>query len=327
MPRVGEALIPGRALLVAAAALGAAFCYAASNVVEQRKAAAAPPEASMRIALLWHLARQPVWWLGILVDLGGFGLQAVALGLGSLVFVQPLLVSSLLFSLVLSARVSGYRLSRADLAWALVLVSSLAVFLIVASPSGGAQLRPFGAWILPVAVIAAIVIASVLVAGRVSHRWRAALLGGAAGMCFGLSSTLMKSFAHLLGVRGVVPTLTRWEPYALGLVVAGGFLTVQSAFQAGDLRSALPTLEVAEPIVASALGLSLMGEQLHANGPPALAAMALSLLGMAISAVLLARTAAGARIALPAGAPDGRDVRARSSGGLRSGGDRPICGG
>ena len=44
----------GDQLGAAALALVAAFCFAASNVLEQRKAVEAPPETSMRLALFFH---------------------------------------------------------------------------------------------------------------------------------------------------------------------------------------------------------------------------------------------------------------------------------
>jgi hypothetical protein len=284
----------GHLLGVAAIALGAAFCYACSNVIEQRKASAAPPETSLRIALLWYLARQPIWWLGVSVDLGGFGLQVLALGLGAILFVQPLLVTSLIFSLVLGALAGSHRLSRTDIGWALVFMASLSVFLVMASPSGGVDERTLRAWALPFAVITLLVLASVAISHRVASAYRATALAAAAGMTFGVSSTLMKSFASEVARDGF-GLLAHWQPYVLGLVVATGFLILQSAFQAGDLRAALPTLEVAEPLVASILGLSLMHERLHAIGITAKTVIAVSVLLMIISAVLLARSAASDR--------------------------------
>jgi hypothetical protein len=71
-------------VLASSFALAAAFLYATSNVVEQRTASEAPPEASMRIALLWHLAHRPSLWLGNFSEVGGFAAQAVALAFGSL---------------------------------------------------------------------------------------------------------------------------------------------------------------------------------------------------------------------------------------------------
>jgi hypothetical protein len=292
-------------LIVAAVALSAAFCYAASNVIEQRKASAAPPQTSMRIALLWYLAHQPIWWLGVGVDLGGFGLQAVALGLGSLLFVQPLLVTSLLFSLALGALVGSNRLPWVDVGWALVFAGGLTVFLVVASPSGGVDQRSPKAWILPIAIVAATVALSVLLANRVSGAWRAAFLAAAAGITFGVSSTLIKSFAHVLGADGVGALFASWELYALAGVLALGFLILQSAFQAGDLRAALPAAETAEPVVASILGLTLMHERLHASTPAAKVVVAVAVVLMFASAVLLARSAARDRMAGARDADDG----------------------
>ncbi len=279
-------------IVVAIVALAAAFCYASSNVIEQYKAAEAPPEASMRIALLWYLARQPIWWLGIATDVGGFGFQALALGLGSLLFVQPLLVTSLLFSLALGALVGSNRLPWTDVGWALVFVASLAVFLATAAPSGGVDQRTPRAWVIPLAVVAVLVAGCILAANRVAGPARAAFLAAGAGITFGVSSTLIKSFSHVLGADGPAHLLRTWEPYAMGLVLAIGFLILQSAFQAGDLRAALPAVETAEPVIASVLGLALMHEKLHAGGPVAKTVVAISAVLMFTSAVMLARSAA-----------------------------------
>ncbi len=282
-------------LLVACVALSAAFCYAASNVIEHRKAATAPPATSMRIGLLWYLAHQPIWWLGIAVDLGGFAFQALALGFGDLLFVQPLLVTSLLFSLVLGARIGSHQLSIAELCWAGVLMAGLSTFLVVAAPSGGLDERPLSAWVIPCLLLALLVLACVTMSRRRTGSWRALFLAGAAGSTFGVSSTLMKTFAHRLGDRGVISVLTTWEPYALGLVIAVGFLIMQSAFQGGDLRAALPALEAAEPIVACLLGLSLMREKLHATGPLDKVVVLVAVMAMAMSVIQLARSAADSR--------------------------------
>ena len=63
----------------------------------------------MRPGLLWRLIQRPMWLLGTLADWSGFGLQAIALGLGSLIVVQPLLCTGLLFALPLGAAWQGRR--------------------------------------------------------------------------------------------------------------------------------------------------------------------------------------------------------------------------
>jgi drug/metabolite transporter (DMT)-like permease len=286
--------VVGRHLLVAAIALGAALCFAASNVIEQRKAALAPPKTSMRIALFWYLARQPVWWLGIGVDVGGFTLQVLAVGLGALVFVQPLLVTSLLFALVLAAVVGDLRLSVLDLVWALLFMGSLSAFLVAAAPSGGVDTRGLGAWVVPLLVIGVLVLGALSFGRRARPTYRATAFAAAAGLLFGISSTLMKGFASEIDHDGVVGMLGHWEPYAMALVLATGFLFLQSAFQASDLRAALPLLEVSEPLVACLLGLALLHERLHADDLPTKILVAASIVLMGISAVALARSTAQA---------------------------------
>ena len=63
-------------------ALAAAVLYGAGAAMEQRQAAAAPRSSAGRPRLLFQLARQPLWLLGIAVQIGGFAAHAVALRSG-----------------------------------------------------------------------------------------------------------------------------------------------------------------------------------------------------------------------------------------------------
>ena len=54
-----------RVMVMIAAALAAAVLYGAGAAVEQRQAAAAPVSSAGRPRLLFLLARQPLWLLGI----------------------------------------------------------------------------------------------------------------------------------------------------------------------------------------------------------------------------------------------------------------------
>src|SRR2546421_10848278 len=118
-------------------ALGAALLFAVASVLQQRAASEAPGKETLRPGLMWYLVRRPMWLLGYVADWGGFGLQALALGNGSLLVVQPLLVTGLLFSLPFAARWSGRRLGRDDWIAAIALCAGLAAFLSVGDPTGG----------------------------------------------------------------------------------------------------------------------------------------------------------------------------------------------
>src|SRR5947209_16705535 len=69
----------GRPVLAVACALGAALLYGLASVLHHRVAAAAPAERSLRPSLLVYVLRQPLWLAGIAADIGGFGLQFIAL--------------------------------------------------------------------------------------------------------------------------------------------------------------------------------------------------------------------------------------------------------
>ena len=67
----------------------------------------------------------------------GFALQAAALGLGSVLLVQALLVTSLLFALPISARPAHRRVTRWEWMWAVLLAAAVAVIVTVGNPTGG----------------------------------------------------------------------------------------------------------------------------------------------------------------------------------------------
>jgi hypothetical protein len=283
-------------LIAAGLALAAALCYAISNVLEQRKAAEAPPETSMRIALFWHLAHQPLWWLGIIVDVAGFVFQVWALGTASVVFVQPILVMSLPFSLVIGAAAGSHRLSRHDTVLAFGLVAALSVFLGIGAPGDGDAVRPLAAWLAPSLLVGGFVALCLMWSKGTGGAMRAALLGAAAGSIHGVTATLMKGTAHGLDQWGFPGMMAhRWEPWALAAIVPFGFLMVQSAFQAGDLRAGLPALEVTEPIVASCLGVFLLHEHLHADSAIEKGVLLLAVAAMIWTTVQLAQSAAADR--------------------------------
>src|SRR3989440_3164778 len=139
---------PVRGAMVVASALGSAFLYALAAVAQQRAAVAEPLEYSLRLRLLISLLHRPLWLVGLACDVGAFVLQFWALDHGSLVLVQPLLVSGLLFALPLGAFLSRSPLRPADWLGSALVVTGLSVFLVVANPDRGRADASTGAWLL-----------------------------------------------------------------------------------------------------------------------------------------------------------------------------------
>ncbi|MDR2347439.1 MAG: DMT family transporter, partial [Bifidobacteriaceae bacterium] len=119
-------------LLAVAVALLAALSFAGSFVAQQHVAARVPAERGKGLRLFLELARSPLWWVGACGDGLGFALQALALAFGSVVLVQPVLVTAMVFALPLAARWNRRRVRRSEIVWSAVVVVALAVFTLVA---------------------------------------------------------------------------------------------------------------------------------------------------------------------------------------------------
>lgn len=278
-------------VLAALLAIGAALCIAVGTVVRQRTAAAVPDDSSSTLGPITTLVRSPIWWLGTVVGAAGYALQAAALGVGSLLLVQPLLVLSLLFALPLGARFAGRRIGTAEWLWAAALTTSVAVLVIVGDPQPGEPRAVTQHWIL-IALVGLPVVALCLVqANRRTGTARALLLGIAAGSLFGLAAVLTKGVVHLVG-RGPLPLLTSLEFYVLIAVAVVAISLQQSAFQAGSLQASLPASTVMEPVVATLLGFVVLGEYLHADRA-GVAILVVAVAAMIAATIALARASAG----------------------------------
>jgi hypothetical protein len=271
--------------------LGAAFFFATSNVLEQRSARTVPDEQALRPSLIVHLAHQRRWLVGMVSDVSGYVCQAAALGIGLLIVVQPILATGLLFSLGIDVATSTRRLRVREWVTAALLASALGLFLSESSPGGGAEQASWSDWIVPLSVISAVIVVCIVVAMRSSGALRASLLAFSAGTMFGVTAPLTKAFVHLLS-HGPVAVLTNWEPYGLAVFSITGFIVMQSAFQAGELQASVPFIETAEPIVASIIGIVLLGERLRARTNVDRSLIALSIATMLVCAVSLARSQA-----------------------------------
>lgn len=272
----------------AALALLAALLFAAAAVAQQSAASALPDARGT--ALLVALARRPLWWVGTLGDTAGFVAQAVALGLGALVLVQPLLVTTLLFALPLGARWAGRRVRRADLGWAAVLAAALAVFVVVGEPTAGADRAPFDAWVPTLLVLGIVVVACLAGALRTRGTPRALLLATVAAITYGLAAALVTGVVAVLD-RHPVAVLGAWETWVLLLAAAGGTWAQQVGFSAGALEASLPVVTVGEPLVGALLGVVVLSERLDAGTGGRLVVGAV-LVVCAVAVVALARSAA-----------------------------------
>jgi drug/metabolite transporter (DMT)-like permease len=257
----------------AALALAAAILFALGTVLQQRVAATATGTQAMRAGFLLRLARQPLWLVGIAVDVAGFVCQAAALGLGRIVVVQPLLASSVVFALPFGIWLTGQRVGRSEWIAAAVVLAGLAAFLVISDPSGGRDDATAVAWIVSGVLIGVACAALVLAAMGRSPGARAALLGSATGLLFGLSAALTKATVERLD-DGVVAVIADWHLYALIVVGYASVTLSQASLQTGRLAPAVSTQMVLDPVTSVLLGTLAFGEHLHEDAAGVIASLA-----------------------------------------------------
>ncbi|BBY01574.1 DMT family transporter [Mycobacterium seoulense] len=287
----------GKTDIAAVLAIAAALMVGIGDVIQQRSAQQVTDKPVGTLDLFRRLLRDRRWWTGSLVAGAGFGFQAAALDLGSVVLVQALLVTSLLFALLINARVNHRRITAWQALWAVLLAAAVAVVVTVGDPQEGTPRGSVHTWTIVALVMGPALIMCVIGARMFPGAVGALLLGLMAGSLWGLFSVLTKGVVDQLD-HGIPALLRMPEVYVWVVVAIAATAWEQSAFRAGPLTASLPAVTVAEPIVGSILGVTVLGETLRTNDV-GLVALGVSVAVMAAATVALAHSQATA--APPAG--------------------------
>ncbi|MGP4048336.1 DMT family transporter [Streptomyces sp. 2A115] len=248
-------------LLAVVLSLVSALCYAAAAVIQERTAA---DTANLR----GTLARGS-WWGSVALNATGALLHVVALRYGPLTLVQPLGALSLVVAVPLGSLVTRRRTSGTQWRGMALTLLGLTVLLTLAA-SGGAPNDTLGspeAFGLATAAVGVIAVLVSFASGR-------SALGGlafaaASGIASGVGSTLAQKLA-------VGPELSWSVALVAVLTVAfavAGLLLSQKAYQSG-LGGPLALLTLVNPVTASAIGITLLGEGLQYGGTGTLFALA-----------------------------------------------------
>ncbi|WP_343601303.1 DMT family transporter [Mycobacterium sp.] len=290
-----------RADAAALIALCAALASAFGDVIRQRSAQEITDRPVGHIELFLMSLRDPRWWMGAAGAVTNYTLQAAALALGSVMLVTSLQVAALLFALPIYARLTSHRVTRWEWMWAALLAVALAVVVIVGDPAAGHSRASLEIWILVSVVMVPVLVLCVLGARTWPGPVAAVLLAVVAGSALAVFAVLTKGVVEVLeGGFGAV--LRAPEFYAWILIALVGMIFQQSAFRAGALTASMPALTVTKPVVASALGVLVLGETLDADGPEVFV-----LIG-AVAVVIIATVALARGEAATMVARTGRDV-------------------
>jgi hypothetical protein len=295
----------------------AAVCFGTASVLQHYGANRVRRRFPLHPGLLIDVARQRLWLLGIMADVAGVALHMVAVNLGPLSVVQPLLTVGLVIALPLQA-VLGLPVSRRALLAAALTVAGLAVFLVVQPTVESRDPQRITDWLpgLLLVVRAALTALGVALARR--GRARSLGLGAAAGTMFSMSAALVKTWGEILGAGGVPALATSWELWtALSCGLVGALLS-QAAFQSGPLGGPLAAMMVIDPIIGVSLGTIVFGESFATGSLAVLqaAGLALTLTGVWLLATGERRLAAvvGTGPEAPGRSPVQRDLERKLTG-------------
>ena len=116
--------------------------------------------------------------------IAAYVVQAIALYLGNVAFVEPLIAMELVFALPFAVRSEHRRPGWREWLAAASVVAGVGLFLATARPTGGTSNPSDGTWVLLGLPCAGAIVLLLVAAARPLARRRASLLAAAAAICF-----------------------------------------------------------------------------------------------------------------------------------------------
>lgn len=267
----------------------AACGNALANVMQRKASREESPDRPFGVDVLLDLIRNGTWLLGFLGMVASFVLQAVALGLGELSAIEPVITLEVPLTLLIASRVFSVRIGRSE--WTGILLMTVGMIALVsalAPKPGNAIAVDHRTYIEAGGGTTLTILVLVLLGSRGRPVLRTAFQGAAAGTSFGLTATLLKEIVTQLESRGVLGVLQTWQTYAgIGFGILG-VLLMQSALHLGPLIAAQPGFTLMDPVVSILWGVLVYDEAARTGGWLVLATFSTILVGVGVT--VLARS-------------------------------------
>ncbi len=246
-------------------ALLAAAANALATVLQRIGIEEAGDRGRRGSGLMAGVVQRPVWLAGLGLATASFLLQAIALSLGDLSTVQPVMVTELVFLLVILGIWFHGGIGWREWFGVSGTAIGLGVFL-AASSAGGGHERPEAAdWVLLLVAAGVAIALAIALARRGSRSWRAACFGVAGGISFALTAAFVKTAADQWG-HGPLFVLSHWEAYAVAVSGLSGLVISQHALGAGPVAASQSSLLIVNPISSIVMGIWLFGDRLRLAG-------------------------------------------------------------
>ncbi len=189
----------------------------------------------------------------------------MALHLGDLSQVQPILTTELLFLVLLLATWFRFRIGLREWIGCLAAAGGLAGFLAFAQPGGGDQAPTNLGWLVAGSICGGLVVVAVVLALRGPRWWRAAMFGAAGAIGFAFTASLIKTVGDYVAGDWTSMFL-HWQTYGLAVCGVGSVFLAQNAFHAGPIAASQTALVLVDPLASIAIGIGLFGDNLRTAG-------------------------------------------------------------
>lgn len=257
------------------AALGITVAYGLATVLQSVGAKRTASSDGLDPGLIVRLLGSVPYLIGLGLDGLGYVLTVVALQKLPLFVVEAFTAGALAVTAVAAAAWLKIPLSRAE--W--LGVAAVTVGLIALGLSAGEDrdvaLTQTQKW-LPLAA-AGVLLVLTYFGARIRGRAGVTVLGGLAGLGFGLVGIATRTLDQPFTITGVLT-----DPSAYGLVAAGGvsLLALATALQRGGVTQATAAMVVAETVIPSIIGLAFLGDEIRPGfAPVALVGMLIAIAG------------------------------------------------
>ena len=216
-----------------------ACCYAAAAVVQERLAARGHRGYSR-------------WALAVGLTVTGGVVHTVALNFGTVAVVQALGTLTLLLALPIAAVRTRTPVSAGAWRDAGLTAAGLVLLMSLAQQSTSSATLSADACRYLVLGTVGTVVALAVVAWQASVPvLRSVLLATASGVAFGVNAVVTKVVLESITVLGVA---------AVAALAVTGYLLGQAAYRGGGLAAPLAAVSVSNPVVATLVGMALLGE-------------------------------------------------------------------
>jgi hypothetical protein len=269
-------------LIGSALALSAAVALNASYLVQHKGSASlAAVDGRRPIATMRTLLRAPVWLLGGILGMVGWGLHIGAMKEAPLSLVQAFVAGGLVLAAPLAAAILRRRLAASEVRAIALMVAAL-LLLTLGLRSEGAHSH-FAAASLGV-LVGGLVIAAGLLAGTWSGERRPLALGVAGGLLYGAADLALKGVTGLHGAAAIAASPWLWTAL---LASVGAFFCFQRGLQSSRPLAVITLMTAATNVSSIAGAFAVYGDPLGRT-PLLAAAHIAALVGVVAAAWRLA---------------------------------------